>query len=173
MKQLLFLFLSVATLAHGQGYNHQWLLGYWNLNDPKGRMLVDNNSYSLLTENRKMPFWGTEANFSGSNGNLLMSSNGILMRHSKKTNAVSDIFKAQIIPNPASSTAKLVYALPDDAGGSFIIFNSVGQIVYQYNLISSENSLNFNTEKLTPGVFYYKILARGNLIDNGKLVIIK
>lgn len=61
----------------GQGYNHQWLLGYWFAPDPKGKMLFDNASYSQLTEIRKMQFFGTESNISDVNGNLLLSTNGV------------------------------------------------------------------------------------------------
>ncbi|MBL0343557.1 MAG: hypothetical protein IPP71_23495 [Bacteroidetes bacterium] len=85
MKQkVLFLFLFLGSLqSMGQGYNHQWLLGSYNFpQDPKGRILFDVNSLSLLNENRKMPFKGTQANISDSNGNLLMSSNGIWIANS-------------------------------------------------------------------------------------------
>lgn len=75
---IIILFASVLTLVKGQGYNHQWLLGNNPLiGFPNGRMLIDSNSYQLITEYRKMSFMGTEANISDLNGNLLMSSNGV------------------------------------------------------------------------------------------------
>jgi hypothetical protein len=78
IKLVLVLFVF-AINATGQGYNHQWLLGnYFFLQDPKGRMYIDNNSINLQTEFRKMPFLGTQANISDVNGNLLMASNGRL-----------------------------------------------------------------------------------------------
>jgi len=78
MKKLLQIFLSLISFsAFSQGYNHQWLLGsYLFLQDPKGRILFDTNTYTLFNENRKMVFNGTEGNISDANGNLLMSSNG-------------------------------------------------------------------------------------------------
>ncbi len=76
--RFMLLVLFGSEFVSGQGFNHQWLLGnFFFFQDPKGRMLVDSNAYLLIGENRKMPFLGTQANISDSNGNLLMSSNGI------------------------------------------------------------------------------------------------
>lgn len=117
MKRFLILFLFTANLANGQGLNHQWLLGYWNINDPKCRILVNNNSYSLITENRKMPFWGTEANISDSNGNLLMSSNGIWI-----ANATGDTMVNGSGLNPGGITPNWLNGLPMTANNLFLPF---------------------------------------------------
>ncbi|MBK8872720.1 MAG: hypothetical protein IPN13_01925 [Bacteroidetes bacterium] len=80
MKKILIILLFILsyTIGYGQGNNHQWLLGSYNFfQDPKGRILFDSGSYSLINENRKMVFKGTQANISDAGGNLLMSSNGI------------------------------------------------------------------------------------------------
>jgi len=64
--------------AHGQGYNHEWLLGSQNLlSVPKGRMFIDSTSSTVISEFRKMPFYGTQGNICDRNGTFLMSSNGI------------------------------------------------------------------------------------------------
>lgn len=108
MKWLLILFLFATTLAHGQGYNHQWLLGSYNqFNDPKGRMLFDINSYSLVNENRKMPFYGTEANISDANGNLLMSNNGVWI-----ANATGDTMMNGSGLNPSAFTTNWPNGFP-------------------------------------------------------------
>ncbi|MBK6641247.1 MAG: hypothetical protein IPG39_08380 [Bacteroidetes bacterium] len=57
--------------SYGQGFNHQWLLGYWNFQDDKGRLLFDSSNYIPLVEQRKMTFYGTQANASDAAGNLL------------------------------------------------------------------------------------------------------
>ena len=77
------LILTLAIKSEGQGYNHQWLLGSYNLlQDPKGRMFIDSNSVAFATEFRKMAFKGTEGNICDVNGNFLMSSNGIWIANS-------------------------------------------------------------------------------------------
>jgi len=133
MKKILFILLLLLSYLHsfGQGYNHQWLLGYWNPPDPKGRMLIDNNSYSLLTENRKMSFWGTQANISDSNGNLLMSSNGIWI-----ANATGDTMMngGGLNPSPFTSNwpygqvityGNLIIPYPDDIN-RYLLFHQTG-----------------------------------------------
>lgn len=80
MKKLIIFLLLTNTcfFTFAQGLNHQWLLGSYDfLQDPKGRMLINTNGYSLVNENRKMPFHGTQGNISDYQGNFLMSSNGV------------------------------------------------------------------------------------------------
>ena len=83
MKENLLFLLFIITLCASnricaQGFNHQWLLGSYNfLQDPKGRMFIDSNSDSVVTEYRKMVFKGTQGNICDENGNFLMSSNGV------------------------------------------------------------------------------------------------
>lgn len=71
--------LLVASIAgFGQGYNHVWLFGStWNNTYPKGRMTIDSVSYNYQTEFRDMVVQGTQATICDSNGNFLMSSNGV------------------------------------------------------------------------------------------------
>ncbi len=118
MKHILVLFLFTANLAHGQGYNHQWLLGsYNNFIDPKGRMLFDINNYTLVNENRKMVFKGTQANISDQNGNLLMSSNGIWI-----ANATGDTMMNGGGLNPVGITSSWPNGLPMTANNIFLPF---------------------------------------------------
>lgn len=70
--------LFLIDLTFGQGMNSIWLLGSASLqNQPKGRMLINFNSYQYNQEFRKMPFAGTQATICDANGNFLMSSNGV------------------------------------------------------------------------------------------------
>jgi len=79
MKKLCIVFLIsffCSCISFGQGFNHQWLLGSGNWAN-QGRMFFDTTSYVYQIENRKMQFNGTEGNICDSNGNFLMSSNGV------------------------------------------------------------------------------------------------
>nr|MBK9653310.1 T9SS type A sorting domain-containing protein [Bacteroidota bacterium] len=75
-KIILFVFLYGLNLAHSQGLNHVWKLGYGGWFD-KGVMTFDTNAYQLNIEHRPQGFAGTEATICDSVGNLLMSSNGV------------------------------------------------------------------------------------------------
>jgi hypothetical protein len=114
LVHIVMLLLSLESL--GQGYNHQWLLGSYNLQqDPKGRILFDANNYTLINENRKMPFYGTQANISDSNGNLLMSSNGIWI-----ANATGDTMMNGSGINPGGVTSSWPNGLPMTANNIFL-----------------------------------------------------
>jgi hypothetical protein len=75
MRKLIFA-VFMPLLVQGQ-MNNTWLIG----NDPvltKARIVFDSTSYNLIVpDNRQITFRGTEATISSSNGNLLMSSNGV------------------------------------------------------------------------------------------------
>ncbi|MBK8875725.1 MAG: T9SS type A sorting domain-containing protein [Bacteroidetes bacterium] len=116
---ILFLLLSGAN-GYGQGYNHQWLLGSYNFfQDPKGRILFDSGSYSLINENRKMVFKGTQANISDVNGNLLMASNGIWI-----ANATGDTMMNGGGLNPGGITSNWPNGLPMTANNIFLSFSN-------------------------------------------------
>ncbi|MBK7966104.1 MAG: T9SS type A sorting domain-containing protein [Bacteroidetes bacterium] len=75
-NKLIILILLAFIECKGQGYNFQWLLGYGNWAN-KGRIVFDITNYSILIEQRKMKFNGTQGNICDANGNFLMSSNGV------------------------------------------------------------------------------------------------
>ena len=109
MKKLtIIMLIALSFKTYGQGYNHQWLLGYFYfIQDPKGRLLFDSSSYTLVNETRKMVFMGTEANISDSNGNLLMSSNGVWI-----ADATGDTMQNGSGLNPWGVTSSWPYGLP-------------------------------------------------------------
>ncbi len=118
MKRLLIFFLFVSTCANGQGLNHQWLLGNNPFAGfPNGRGYFDLNSASFVSEFRKMSFKGTEANISDSNGNLLMSSNGVWI-----ANATGDTMMNGSGLSPSYLTSTWPNGLPLGYGNVFIPF---------------------------------------------------
>jgi hypothetical protein len=115
-----FLFLVLLFFSHsvlGQGfYNHVWLLGSYNfLQSLKGRMIFDSTSYVHTTENRKMPFKGTEATICDVQGNFLMSTNGIWI-----ANANNDTMLNGSGLNPSSYTSQWAFGLPMTANTLFL-----------------------------------------------------
>ncbi|MEY3311774.1 MAG: hypothetical protein RL348_1107 [Bacteroidota bacterium] len=141
MKRLLCIFvvllLSIASL--GQGFNHQWLLGSYNfLQDPKGRMFIDASSYSILNENRKMPFKGTQGNICDANGNFLMSSNGVWI-----ANANNDTMMNGSGLNPGGVTGSWPYGLPFVGNSVFIPYpdDSTQYVLFHHTASNPPNSI--------------------------------
>jgi hypothetical protein len=120
MKKILMIlgYILVHGFVFGQGYNHQWLLGSWDFfQDPKGRILFDSSSYSLINENRWMVFEGTEGNISDANGNFLMSSNGVWI-----ANAINDTMMNGDSINPNGITSNWPDGLPMEQNNVFLPF---------------------------------------------------
>ena len=60
----LIILVANCLVVYGQGYNHQWLLGYEQFPYLSSRIKFDSTSYLFQTEYRKMGFQGTEATIS-------------------------------------------------------------------------------------------------------------
>lgn len=116
-RNLFILFILFYSLtSFGQGYNHQWLLGSYNfIQDPKGRMFIDANSYNIIPEYRKMPFKGTQGNICDANGNFLMSSNGVWI-----ANANNDTMMNGSGLNPGIYVNNWPYGTPNVANNVFV-----------------------------------------------------
>ena len=83
MKKLIIILSCVffPSIINAQGRTHNFLIGYTTILDsfttsPKGRLLFDSTSVSVIGETRKMAFRAAQGNISDENGNLLMVSNG-------------------------------------------------------------------------------------------------
>ena len=84
MKKYILLLICVCiyNLSTGQGYNHNWLLGYDNAGIPpytsvgKAFAEIDSLNINIFSQSRKMPFMSSQANISDSAGNLLFYTNG-------------------------------------------------------------------------------------------------
>jgi hypothetical protein len=116
---IVLLLCLIGENAMSQGfYNHVWLLGSYNfLQNLKGRMIFDSTSYVHTTENRKMPFKGTEATICDPQGNFLMSTNGIWI-----ANANNDTMLNGSGLNPNGITGNWAFGLPMIANAIFLPF---------------------------------------------------
>ncbi len=116
---IVLLLCLIGENAMSQGfYNHVWLLGSYNfLQNLKGRMIFDSTSYVHTTENRKMPFKGTEATICDAQGNFLMSTNGIWI-----ANANNDTMLNGSGLNPNGITGNWAFGLPMIANAIFLPF---------------------------------------------------
>ncbi|MBV6454645.1 MAG: T9SS type A sorting domain-containing protein [Bacteroidetes bacterium] len=81
IKLLVLLLVFSWNQVQSQGKTHNFLIGYGAVLDSftthsYGRLLFDNNSVTVVGENRKMAFRAAQGNISDENGNLLISTNG-------------------------------------------------------------------------------------------------
>lgn len=114
-KIAIVLLILACNISYGQGYNSQWLLGYFPQPFDNGRFTFSGSSGILTTEQRDMGFWGTQANICDANGNFLMSSNGVWI-----ADATNDTMLNGSGLNPAGITPNWPNGLPMVWNNAFI-----------------------------------------------------
>ncbi len=146
---ILFLLLNACNLFAQGYYNHVWLLGnFFFIQDPKGRMIIDSSGYSHNVEYRKMPFLGTEATICNSQGDFLMSTNGIWI-----ANANNDTMLNGGGLNPNGVTGSWPYGLPFSSNALFLPFpGDTGR----YLLV--HHTYTFDGTSYPPYELYYSII---------------
>ena len=83
----------------------------------------------------------------------------------KDANA-NGISMSQNIPNPANGMTKVNYVVPQDGKVMFNIMSVTGQILYteEFESVAGENSIEFNTESLSSGIYFYSMTFNGQRI---------
>ncbi len=82
----------------------------------------------------------------------------------------------QNYPNPFNSSTTIVYELPEKTKINVSLFNTLGQLTK--TLVDAEQVAGYytlltNLENLSSGIYFYKIIADGNIVDTKKMVLIK
>ena len=80
---------------------------------------------------------------------------------------------ATVYPNPANEMATLDYSLPKDSKAEFIIRTTTNQQILNKPLRAGDSKYSFSTADLKPSVYFYELRSNGELIANGKLIIIR
>lgn len=131
---------SISCLS--QGRNSVWLLGHhYSSTSAEGRINFTQSAYSVLTEQRVIPFKDTEGNISDDNGNLLMSSNGVFI-----ADATGDTMQNGSGLNPGWAVnnyqdgipmpyANLFLPFPQDSN-KYILFHQIADLTI--NLLSRD-----------------------------------
>ncbi|MBL7914551.1 MAG: T9SS type A sorting domain-containing protein [Bacteroidia bacterium] len=160
---LTLLLLTTNTILLAQGYyNHVWLLGsYFFPQDPKGRIVVDSSGYLHSIEYRKMPFLGTEATICNSQGDFLMSTNGIWI-----ANANNDTMINGAGLNPNGVTSSWPYGLPYFSNAMFLPYPGD---TTKYLLI--HHTFTFDGFSYPPYELYYSIIDMSLAGNLGEVVL--
>ncbi len=81
---------------------------------------------------------------------------------------------SQNVPNPANSHAVVSYSIPEDGSVVFTILTVTGQVLHTQSTeaLAGKNSIEFNTENLASGVYFYTMDFQGQRLVK-KMVIKK
>lgn len=145
-------------------------------------IVLDTFFVSSNLETNKKYFWKVIANNSGGS-----SSDSEIWYFTTVTTSVENrIFPDKFIlyqnfPNPFNSITKIHYQLPVDSFTKFVIYNSIGQKIFEidlgyqkagYHKIEFDFSrLNINQE-ISGGVYFYKLVANQN-VSTKKMIYLK
>jgi hypothetical protein len=86
----------------------------------------------------------------------------------------------QNYPNPFNPTTTISFSLSADnaKNAELIIFNSKGREIKQYSIINIQSSVTWNgtdsmNNSVSSGIYFYKLLTDGKVIDSKKMVLLK
>ncbi|MBK7966249.1 MAG: T9SS type A sorting domain-containing protein [Bacteroidetes bacterium] len=168
LKMLLFLIL-LPQLLLAQFYNHQWLIGYWPPPFLCGRIEFDSTSYTYSTEVRKMGFEGTQGNICNTNGDFIISSNGVWIANANNDTLlngsglnpgyfVNSYPNGSLIPN-----GNFLIPTPGDTSG-YTLFHQT-----EVNSTSSNCALYYSTIDMNLDVGLGGVLSKNNILINDSL----
>ena len=76
-----------------------------------------------------------------------------------------------VYPNPNTGNFTISYNIEQNA--TLYIFDAQGKQVYSLLLSAEQKSIEVNNLNLANGIYMYKVLNSGNMLHNGKLIILK
>jgi len=79
----------------------------------------------------------------------------------------------QVIPNPNNGNMQVVYNIPENATGTFEVYNLIGNKLFSYPLYGGKNTFSISHTDLDQGIYFYRAIAGNKLIAKDKIVIIK
>jgi hypothetical protein len=85
-----------------------------------------------------------------------------------KSNAVGLIY-----PNPVTDDASIDYTIVTSSKAVLKLFSITGKEIATYELNTKDNHFTFNTEQFNTGIYFYQLIANGEIISYNKFVIIK
>jgi hypothetical protein len=76
----------------------------------------------------------------------------------------------RVAPNPSTGSFTLYYQLEQNQGASFLLYNALGQEVYQTTLPGDTGNIAMHLNHLAPGIYFYVVPA-GSAPISGRLII--
>lgn len=90
----------------------------------------------------------------------------------KTDGGTADGTVGNFMPNPASDVAQFNYRLADGTGAELVVYDYTGRAIERAQLTGS-GSYALDMKRYTSGMYLYSVVANGNELTKGKLVVIK
>jgi len=85
--------------------------------------------------------------------------------------SIEDLVYGNIYPNPNNGLMYLEYQLYKESKGEILIFNVTGEEILRLNLEDDRGVIQINDVNFEPGVYLYKVISNGTVINTDKLII--
>jgi hypothetical protein len=79
---------------------------------------------------------------------------------------------SQNMPNPADGYTYINTGYLQD-NGTLEIYNVTGQLMMQQPVVAGEPSLRVNTEMLSPGVYFYRVVLNGLVSETKRMQVVR
>lgn len=141
MKRAGFVLLTlICNLCYGQGYNHNYLIGYtvayppWGILYDKGIIKIDAQNFNISGSSRKMKFGGAQANIANDTGAILFYTNGCWIANALEDTMLNgtglnpDPYVLQVCTPPSAlpyPQANIILPYPGDSN-KYVLFHHGG-----------------------------------------------
>ncbi|GAB5410805.1 MAG: hypothetical protein BalsKO_31700 [Balneolaceae bacterium] len=82
----------------------------------------------------------------------------------------------QNYPNPFNPSTNIEFSLPQQADLKVEVFNSIGRrvaVLVEENKPAGFHTVRFNASSYSSGMYFYRLIADGNIISTKKMILIK
>lgn len=79
--------------------------------------------------------------------------------------------KSVVYPNPTTGTITIVYNI--EVSSTLEIIDAYGRLCFEQKLSGNSNSSQLDLSSLNEGMYSYRIISNGELIDTGKIAIVR
>ncbi len=79
----------------------------------------------------------------------------------------------KVSPNPAKDFVIFRVQLPDDVEGNLEVRDINGRLLLSQTVLEGFHSFEWNTERLSSGVYFYQLLTTTDALQSGKVVLSK
>ncbi|MBI2270001.1 MAG: immune inhibitor A [Bacteroidetes bacterium] len=87
---------------------------------------------------------------------------------------INSFIAVQIYPNPVNESAKVNFMLPQNvAAANLVLYDALGRMVDDKQLLADQSGVTISTQRLSPGVYYYQLVAGGQYSEMKKMVVVR
>lgn len=124
----------------------------------------------VISGNFESESFSFTAGFAGINNGVLISNEEIA------TDLPRELKLNQNYPNPFNPSTNIEFSLPERADVKLEVFNSIGmRVAVLINEVkqAGNHTVRFNASSYSSGMYFYRLIAEGNIISTKKMILIK